>query len=99
GSTAALTANIPSFTAGAVNPAGALDVLATVQAEPQPSSITTCATTNQATAVAVGEKSAGGTTSTVVYVGIEPYNIQAQTGQGTAQQFMNGILTTYAGLP
>jgi hypothetical protein len=85
---------VSSYTAGAVNPKTGVDILATVQSDPNETG-----TKNITTPVVIGKKGAGSTTSNVVYVGVEPLSFQALTGQGTAQEFVNGILQSYAGLP
>lgn len=83
----------PTFEGQTMNAGAGIDVLATTLSEEPGGG--PCNSTNTANAIAVGKKNAGGTTSTVVYVGFEPYNIQ----NGAAQSFMTGILKTYAGLP
>lgn len=89
--TFAATSTLPQYNVSLLIPASGVDTLATVQAIAPG---VNCGNGDQTYAVAVGSKSAGGTSSTVVYVGVEPYNMVSG-----AQEFVSGILRTYAGLP
>ena len=80
---------------GAVNPVAGADVLATIQADP------TSSGTNTTTPIIVGVKNAtvGGmaTTSTIVYVGLTPENINNGLATHTMQDLFAAI-QQYAGL-